>query len=175
VADEPARFVVSGSVRDEADESRDMERRGARPVAPGPGMPDPPPILAMIASLLQELQVDAEVLECAMLPSNDQYAALLSISREVSKAVLLPRRTLERAFVDPVARRRLRILLRAAVEALSDKRAISDGRLTPYFTVLKCQSWTGPTCALCNGPLLGEDPVVVHGTSRWHLSCPPAW
>ena len=171
MADDHTLFVVAGSGIDTADAQRGMERQGAHV----PHMPDPPPILPLVVSLLDELRVEAETLECAVLPSDDQYAALLRISREGSKGVLLPRRALERAFVDPVARHRVRNVLKAAVEVLRSKRAIGEARLTPYFAALKTRSLPGPHCVLCEGPLLAEDPVVVHGTSRWHLACPPAW
>ena len=163
--------TLLGSAADAADEQRGIERKDGHV----PDTPDPPPILSLIVSLLDQLRVEAETLECVLLPSDDEYAALLRIPREASKRVLLPRRALERAIVDPVARRRVRNLLRAAVEVLRSRRAIGEAGLTPYFTALKTQALPGPHCVLCQGPLLSEDPVVVHGISRWHLACPPAW
>ena len=117
----------------------------------------------------------AEVLDCSLVPTHDQYAILLQIPGEVGKGVLLPRRVAERALDDAPARARVRNLLRAATEALRSQRAITEARHTAYFTALNVQSLPGPRCARCEGPLLAEDPVVIHHGSRRHLACPPAW
>lgn len=136
---------------------------------------DSPPILALVRGLLAEFRVHAELLECSLIPTDDQYAILLQIPGEVGKGVLLPRRALERALSDMSARLRVRNLLRAAVEVLRSQRAISEARLTSYFTALNVRSLPGPRCAHCEGPLLADDPVVIHHGSRRHLACPPAW
>jgi hypothetical protein len=71
-------------------------------------MVDPSPVLV---SLLAELQVEAAVLECSLLPSSDQYGIVVQAPQEGKQAVLVPRLVLERALVDPVARARVRDLL----------------------------------------------------------------
>ena len=73
----------------------------------------------VLVSLLDELRVDAAVLDCSLLPSSDQYGIILHARQEGGQAVLVPRLVLERALVDPIARARVRELLRAAVEALA--------------------------------------------------------
>jgi hypothetical protein len=114
-------------------------------------------------------------LDCSLIPTDAQYAILLRIPGEVGKGVLLPRRMLERALNDPTARARVRNLLRASVEVLRSQRAITEARLTAYFTALNVRSLPGPRCAHCEGPLLADDAVVIHHGSRRHLACPPAW
>jgi hypothetical protein len=137
--------------------------------------PDGARILQLVLSLLVEQRLDAQVLECALLPSNDLYAVRLQIPEEVGKAILLPRRVLERACVEPLALRTVRNLLRSAVETLRSQRAISDARLTWYTTGSTAASWPGPRCARCEGPLFVDDPLVIQGDARWHMECPPTW
>jgi hypothetical protein len=74
----------------------------------GHGMVDPSPILV---SLLAELEVEAAVLDCSLLPSSDQYGIVVQAPPEGGQAVLVPRLLLERALVDPIARARVRDLL----------------------------------------------------------------
>lgn len=136
---------------------------------------DPPPILSLVQALLAEFRLQAEVVDCSLIPTDAQYAILLRIPGEVGKGVLFPRRMLERALNDPTARARVRNLLRAAVEVLRSQRAITEARLTAYFTALNVRSLPGPRCAHCEGPLLADDAVVIHHGSRRHLACPPAW
>jgi hypothetical protein len=145
--------------------------------ANGPGLvaAEPPPVLALVRALLAEFHPSPEVLECSLVPSDDQYAILLQIPGEVGKGVLLPRRMLERALNDMAARVRVRTILRAAVEVLRSQRAITEARLTAYFTALDVRALPGPRCARCEGPLLADDTLVVHQASRRHLACPPAW
>lgn len=138
------------------------------------GGAEAPRILHLVVSLLIELRLDAPVLECALLPPNDLYAVRLQIPEEVEKAILLPRRVLDRAFVDPVALRTVRSLLRSAVEILRSQRAISDTRLTWYSTGASA-TWSGPRCVRCEGPLFAHDPLVAQGDVRWHMACPPTW
>jgi hypothetical protein len=131
-------------------------------------------ILELVVSLLIELRLDAQVLECALLPPNDLYAVRIQIPQEGAKAILVPRRVLERAFVDPVALRTARALLRSAVETLRNPRSISDTRLAWYTTGAHA-SWSGSRCARCEGPLFAHDPLVVQDDVRWHMACPPTW
>jgi hypothetical protein len=145
------------------------------PVRPALAAADPPPILSLVRALLAECSPTAEALECSLVPTCDQYAILLQVPREVGKGVLLPRRVVERARDDATARARVQNLLRAAAEVLRSQRAITEVRHTAYFTALNVQSLPGPRCAHCEGPLLADDPVVVHHGSRRHLACPPAW
>jgi hypothetical protein len=134
-----------------------------------------PPIVSWIVSLLAEARIPAEDVECRLLPADRQYAVLLEIPRQAGKGVLLPRRPLERGFIDPVARAWVRNLLRASVEALRSRRGPGEPRLLSYFAALRVRSLPGPRCTHCEGPLLADDPLVVDGVSRWHLACPPAW
>jgi hypothetical protein len=154
------------------------------------GPPAPPPLMAsaerseseptyailpLVLALLKEIGGAAEVLECRLLPTDDQYAIFLQIPREISKGVLVPRRMLERALSDGTVRARVRNLLRAAVEVLRSRRAIREARVTAYFSALNVRSLRGPRCGHCEGPFLVEDPMVVREGSPWHLVCPPAW
>jgi hypothetical protein len=136
-----------------------------------------PPILHLILALLAELGAPSQAVEYTLLPSVDQYAIRLPSSRERSQTLLLPRRALERALVDQAARIRVRNLLRQWGELPKARRleneAASPG--TYYHTAMNVRSLPGPRCARCGGPLLAEDPVVIHGTLRSHLACPPAW
>jgi hypothetical protein len=145
------------------------------PAGLAPPPPDTAPLLFLVASLLSELQGPANILECTLLPPEDRYAIRLHAPRESSKAVLLPRRPLERALVDPAARARVRNLLGSAMEALRGRPTAKQPQLAPYFAALEVRSSPGPHCAYCEGPLLPEDPVIVRESSRWHLACPPAW
>jgi hypothetical protein len=147
---------------------------GSGPRLLEPRGPDGVRILQLVLSLLVEQRLDAQVLECALLPSNDLYAVRLQIPEEVGKAILLPRRVLERACVEPLALRTVRNLLRSAVEILRSQRTITDGRLA-WYTTGTAASWSGPRCARCEGPLFADDPLVVDGDARWHMACPPAW
>ena len=136
-----------------------------------------PPILHLILTLLAELGAPSEAVEYTLLPAVDQYAIRLPSSADRGQTLLLPRRALERALVDRAARIRVRNLLRQWGETPKPRRleneAASPG--TYYFTALNVRSLPGPRCTRCGGPLLAEDPVVIHGTSRSHLACPPAW
>jgi hypothetical protein len=148
--------------------------------APDPGPSDSvaadlPPVVRLIERLLEELPTQAEILDCRLLPHDDQYAIFLQILGEVGKGVILPRRMLERALEDPMARARVRNLLRAAVEVLRSRRAVNEARLTAYFTALNVRSLPGPRCTSCEGPLLADDAVVVRDGTRSHIACPPAW
>jgi hypothetical protein len=139
------------------------------------GAPDTAPLLFLVASLLSELQKPANILACTLLPPEGQYAIRLQAPHDPVRAVLLPRRPLERALTDLVARGRVRNLLSSAMEALRGRPAVKAPHLAPYFAALDVRSTPGPHCAYCEGPLLPEDPVVIRETSRWHLACPPAW
>src|SRR5262249_22607998 len=86
------------------------------------------PILALVVSLLVELRQEVQILECSLLPVDDRYAIRLEIPREVGKAVLVPRRLLERALLDPAARRTARNVLHTTVHVLRSQRAISESR-----------------------------------------------
>ena len=99
--------VVHGAV-DEIDATRGCLRAGQQA--------DPSLVLV---SLLDELRVDAAVLECSLLPSGDQYEIVLHAPQEGGQAVLVPRLVLERALVDPLARARMRDLLRGTTHALA--------------------------------------------------------
>lgn len=144
--------------------------------SPGPAHRDPAPLLFLVVSLLRELRGQADILECTLLAPEDRYAISLHAPRDMSTSVLLPRRPLERALGDPVARIRVRNLVRSALEALLRGRLVDKAtHLGVYFTALGVQSMPGPRCGYCEGPLLTEDPIVVRERARWHLACPPAW
>ena len=147
------------------------------PPAPVASEPLPePPILHLILGLLAELRAPTETVEYSLLPSVDQYAIRLPSARGRGEAVLLPRRALEHALVDGAARRRVRSLLRAWVESPVARRALNGAApLSAYLAALDVRTLPGPRCARCQGPLLTEDPAVVHEGSHWHLICPPAW
>lgn len=148
------------------------------PPAPDPAAlaaPDTAPLLFLVVSLLSELQEPSNILECTLLPPEDGYAIRLHAPRDTSKAVLLPRRPLERALVDPSARAWVRNLLSSAMDALRGRPAVKPFHLAPYFAALDVRSTPGPHCAYCEGPLLPEEPVIIREGSRWHLACPPAW
>ena len=148
----------------------------APPAVAAPAATDPAPLLFLVVTLLRELHGQADILECTLHPPEDRYAISLHAPRGMPTAVLLPRRPLERALGDPVARTRLRNLLRSALDALLRGRlADKTTHLGAYFTALGVQSMPGPRCGYCEGPLLAEDPVVVRESARWHLACPPAW
>jgi hypothetical protein len=135
-----------------------------------------PPIMPLVLSLLEELRAPSDAVECTLLPSDDQYAIRLPSSRPRSEVLLLPRRALERARMDLGARRQVRNLLRAWIEAPGSKRAAEECALQgSYFSALEVRSLLGPRCARCEGPLLAEDAIVVSEASRRHLACPPAW
>jgi hypothetical protein len=137
--------------------------------------PDPASLLFLVVTILRELHAPVDILECTLLPITHRYAIRLHGPREASPAVLLPRRPLERALVDPVARARVRNLLRSTLEAFRGRPVPKDGHLTAYFTALEVRSHPGPRCAYCEGPLLEEDTVVIRDAFNWHLACPPAW
>jgi hypothetical protein len=138
-------------------------------------VPDPASLLFLVVSLLRELRAPVDILECTLMPAAHPYAIRLHPPRETSQAVLLPRRPLERALGDPVARTRVRNLLRSVLDVFRGRPAAKDSRLTAYFTALDVRSHPGPRCAYCEGPLLQEDTVVIRDGSSWHLACPPAW
>jgi hypothetical protein len=140
------------------------------------GVPDPTSLLFLVVSLLRELRAPVDILECTLLPAAHRYAIRLHGPRETSQAVLLPRRPLERALGDQVARTRVRNLLRSVLEVFRGRPvAGKDGHLSAYFTALDVRSLPGPRCAYCEAPLLDEDTVVIRDGSSWHLACPPAW
>jgi hypothetical protein len=90
-------------------------------------------IVALVISLLVELRPEVQILECRPLPMNDRYAIRLEIPREIGKAVLIRRRLLERALLDPAARDTVRNMLHTTVQVLRSQRAIS-GRGVPRTT-----------------------------------------
>ena len=135
-----------------------------------------PRILPLVVSLLVELRLEVQALECAILPPSDLYAIRLEIPGERGKAVLLPRRALERAQVDASALRAVRNLLRAGAEILRSQRSAGNGAAAWYIAGLGTPArWSGPRCIRCEGPLFAEEPLVLEGESRWHVACPPAW
>jgi hypothetical protein len=177
------RVVVSG--RREPATGRPHAERVFLPVGPPPAGPlaeradaapggvDASRILQLVVSMLVELRLEAQVLECALLPTNDLYGIRLHIPHEIGKAILLPRRVLERALVDPGALRTVRNIIRSAVDILRSQRAITDGHLAWHAT--GAVSWSGPRCTRCEAPLFADDVVVVQGNARSHMSCPPIW
>jgi hypothetical protein len=69
----------------------------------------------------------------------------------------------------------VRNLLSSAMEALRGRPTVKATRLAPYFAALDGRPSPGPHCVYCEGPLLPDAPVVLRGSSRWHLACPPTW
>lgn len=148
----------------------------SRPTASSADGPAAMRTLQLVVSLLIELCLEAQVLECVLLPSDDRHAVRLHTPGFADRAVLLPRRALERALVDPVALQAVRTLVRSAAELLRRPRAPSDVRDTWYDASLGAPAgWAGPRCARCQGPLLADESLVVEGESRKHVSCPPVW
>lgn len=146
------------------------------PVPPDDGHPrHPEPALVdlspVLVSLLSELQVEAAVLECSLLPSSDQYGIVVQAQQEGGQAVVVPRLVLERALIDPVARARVRDLLLTAVGTLRGPGTNGDARLTAYFPALNVRSLPGPRCGRCEGPILADDTVLLREGRRWHLAC----
>jgi len=139
------------------------------------GTADPTSLLFLVVSLLRELRAPVDILECTLMSTANPYAIRLHGPRETSQAVLLPRRPLERALGDQVARTRVRNLLRSVLEVFRGRPTAKDGHLNAYFKALDVRSQPGPRCAYCEGPLLEEDTVVIRDGSSWHLACPPAW
>jgi hypothetical protein len=127
-------------------------------------------IMALVVSLLAELCQEVDVLECRLLPGDDRYALRLEIPGEVGKAILVPRRMLERALLDPAARRTVRNVLHSAIRVLRSQRVISDSRTWSPTDGL--HTWTEPRCCTCEGPLFAEEPILVEEGTRRHLSCP---
>ena len=182
----PGTRVVASGRRDQATD-RPFVERIFLPVGPAPALPmrddpngaepggaDTARVLHLVVSLLVELRLDAQVLECALLPPDDLYAVRLQIPDAIGKAILLPRRVMERAFVDPVALGAVRNLLRGAAEILRSQRALGSARLA-WYTTGTSASWAGPRCVRCEGPLFAHDPLVIQDNARWHLTCPPTW
>jgi hypothetical protein len=132
-------------------------------------------VVAMLTGVLADLSPEVSVIECVWLPEDDRYAVRLQIPREAGKAILIPRRVLDRARRHPSTRRTLRNLLHAAVEALRAVRGISEARITWYQSRIGGGIWAGPRCARCEGPLLPDDPVMSQAGTRHHLACPPGW
>jgi hypothetical protein len=140
----------------------------ATPSRAADGRARPANILSLVVSLLLELHQEAQLLECELLPTNDQYAIRVQIPGEVGKAVLIPRSVLDRALGEPEVRRRARNLLRAAIETLRSQRALSDAR----EVMAAARGPRDTRCLRCAGPLTDELVVVVEG-GRVHLTCPP--
>ena len=131
-------------------------------------------ILSLALSLLVELHQGFQVLECTPLPKYRRYAIHSKIfGKEVGPAVLIPRRWLERALLDPAARRTVRYMFHAAMGTLRRCRAFNGAPQDhPSQT---SRSLMDPRCVDCRGPLLAEDPIVVEQANQRHLVCPPGW
>jgi hypothetical protein len=177
------RVVVNGH-RDRST-GRSLAERLVVPIGREPARPgtaeasdvlEPPRILLLVVSLLVELRLETQALECTLLPSSDLYGIRLGWPGQSGKAVLLPRRALERALLDTGSLRTVRTLLRSAVEILHSRRGPGAARPTWYHAGLGTgRRWSGPRCTDCDGPLFAEEPIVVEAESRWHVACPPAW
>jgi hypothetical protein len=130
-------------------------------------------LVPLIVSLLMELASEIDVLDCHLLPADNQYAVRMAILGGLDKQVFLPRGVLERANVDAVARRRTRLLLSAAVRALRGRRAIWASRLA--VPSASSERFTGPgeehRCERCEAVLTPNEPVVVDAGSSHHLAC----
>jgi hypothetical protein len=91
-------------------------------------MSDQGQILSLVLSILLELRGEIEVLECTPLPMDDRYAVRLESRGEIGMALLLPRRLLERALLDPATRRTVRDVIHTAVQSFDVQRALGDRR-----------------------------------------------
>src|SRR5262249_34320804 len=118
-----------------------------------PTRPDVRDLIDFLGALLIEVRSEVWIVECDLLPLSDQYAVALRIPGEMGKELLLPRRTLDRAFVDPSSLRSVRNLLRAGIETLRSQRAINVARETRSGALLEASSWRGPRCARCGAAL----------------------
>jgi hypothetical protein len=132
-------------------------------------------LIPLIVTLLMEHESEIEVLDFHLLPADDRYAVRLAIPGELGKEVYLPRRILERAEVDPVARHQMGLLLTAAVRVLRARRAINDSRGASHAArlAMRVPSQAELRCERCEEPLAPDDPVVVEGDLPHHLACPP--
>ena len=123
-----------------------------------------------------EHESEIEVLDCHLLPVDDRYALRLAIPGELGMEVYFPRRLLERADVDPVARHRVGFLLSAAVRVLRAQRAISRSRAAAHAATpaARAPSQGGRLCERCEQPLAPDEPIVVEDDLPHHLACPPS-
>jgi hypothetical protein len=137
--------------------------------------PEDRTLIPLIVTLLMEYESEIEVLDCHLLPVDDRYALRLAIPGELGMEVYFPRRLLESADVDPVARHRVGFLLSAAVRVLRARRAISNSRVAAPAArpAARAPSQGGRRCERCEQPLAPDDPVVVEGDVPHHLACPP--
>jgi hypothetical protein len=93
-----------------------------------PALSDQAQILSLVLSILLELRGEIEVLECTPLPIDDRYAVRLESRQELGMAILLPRHWLERAVLDPAARRTVRDGLRTAAQVFHIQPALGERR-----------------------------------------------
>ena len=132
-------------------------------------------IRSFVVGVLAELCRDTRVLDSRLLPTADWYAIRIAAVETPDKAVLLPRRMLERALDDPAARRTVRDVLQVAVTVLHARRAVGAARpQAPKADVDDRQSWRGRRCVRCEGPLSSDDPIVAEAGAHGHLACPPS-
>jgi hypothetical protein len=133
-------------------------------------------IRSFVVGVLAELCRDTRVLDTQLLPKADWYAIRVAAVDTPGKAVLLPRRMLERALDDPAARRTVRDLLQVAITVLHARRAGGAARpQPPAADVHDRRSWSGARCVRCEGPLSSDDPIVDEAGAHGHLACPPSW
>ena len=172
-----ARVVVSGD-HDPVMERGVVDRilwPGSRSRSEPQGRPIKPEVRDLIdflGALLVEVRSEVWIVECDLLPSSDQYAVVLRIPGEIGKELLLPRRTLDRAFVDPNALRRVRNMIRAGIEILRSHRAINVAREAHYGMTLDASPWLGPRCARCGTALFADEPALAQDGIQRHMACP---
>ena len=116
------------------------------------------------------------VLDSQLRPTADWYAIrIAAVKTTPDKAVLLPRRMLERALDDPAARRTVRDVLQVAVTVLhtQSSRRRRPAAAAPRPTSTTSSRGARPALRRCEGPLSSDDPIVAEAGAHGHLACPP--
>ena len=137
---------------------------------PRPFDRDAGPLQVLVRELLHDLQPDADLVEFLDSPP-EHYTVRIALPGQLGKTLILSRRLLEAARVNPVALRSVRLLLRTEVSQQQTSRAVEHARETRA---------SGPatrpaigTCDICETPIRVHDRVVVRRARVAHARCLP--
>ena len=120
--------------------------------------------------LLRDLQPDAQLAQFLDVPP-DHYTVRISIPGGLGKTLILSRRLLEAALVNPVALRSVRLLLRTELAQQQTSRVMEQARETRASRPI-AQAAIG-MCDVCQTPIKVHDRVVVRRARVAHARCLP--
>jgi len=137
---------------------------------PRPFDRDAGPLQVLVRELLHDLQPDADLVEFLDSPP-EHYTVRIALPGQLGKTLILSRRLLEAARVNPVALRSVRLLLRTELSQQQTSRALERAREARASRAVI----EGPIgiCDICEKPIRIHDRVVVRQARVAHARCLP--